>query len=358
MAEPWKDKAWLEEKYWRENLSLKQIADIVGADHSTVRYQMQKLGIPRRTLSQSKQGRKLCLSLEQRQALSERQSNRKREKSSAWKGGHTVIEGRPYIYAPDHPMAKADGYIQESRLVMSEALGRTLSPDEVVHHIDGDPFNNHFRNLRLTSRSQHARRHLVRPGTEKRRRELKWCEIDGCPEPATKDSSRCVFHMSDWQLEDRLAKLLDEKVSGIERAIKTLVELEEQKAINIQFREHEQRGSLEDIRRREDQLMQGAQQQHEAKRQRFEQALKEAPKVRIMPFITEIIQINGVKRHLVAGLLTEVEKPFADEFFFRETQRREALILEGKLAIDPDKPLESQDKELGIVQEILRAKRI
>jgi len=184
------------------------------------------------------------------------------------------------------------------------------------------------------------------------------CAVAGCPEPATKDSPRCVFHQSTWELEDRLRNLLDEKVSGIERAIKTLVELEEQKAINIQFREHEQRGTLEDIRKREDQLLQEGQKRHEAKRLRFEAALKEAPKVRVMPLTTEIIEISGVRRHLVAGLQTELEKPFADELSFRETQRREALILEGKLAIDPDKPLESQDKELGIVQEILRAKRI
>ena len=38
-------------------------------------------------------------------------------------------------------------------------LGRKLSSDEVVHHIDGDKLNNSWENLEVVSRSEHAREH-------------------------------------------------------------------------------------------------------------------------------------------------------------------------------------------------------
>jgi hypothetical protein len=50
-------------------------------------------------------------------------------------------------------------YEPEHRLVMERFLGRKLSPDEHVHHIDGDTLNNSPSNLQLVSRSEHMRIH-------------------------------------------------------------------------------------------------------------------------------------------------------------------------------------------------------
>lgn len=50
-------------------------------------------------------------------------------------------------------------YIPEHRLIMAEKLGRALSRDELVHHIDGDHTNNAPDNLEVTDRSAHARHH-------------------------------------------------------------------------------------------------------------------------------------------------------------------------------------------------------
>lgn len=44
----------------------------------------------------------------------------------------------------------------EHRVIMEEYLGRPLSPDETVHHLDGDRLNNNVENLELWS-SRHPK---------------------------------------------------------------------------------------------------------------------------------------------------------------------------------------------------------
>ena len=45
---------------------------------------------------------------------------------------------------------------------MEKQLGRRLSFNEIVHHIDGDKSNNELSNLEILSRSEHAKMHLKR----------------------------------------------------------------------------------------------------------------------------------------------------------------------------------------------------
>jgi hypothetical protein len=52
-----------------------------------------------------------------------------------------------------------DGWIEEHRYVMEKSLGRKLTKNEIVHHIDHDKLNNDISNLELTSRSEHMRHH-------------------------------------------------------------------------------------------------------------------------------------------------------------------------------------------------------
>lgn len=91
---------------------------------------------------------------------------RRRELSPRWKGGRKQRkDGYVLVVAPEghpHPadVHKRTGiaYILEHRLVMEGLLGRYLLPEEVVHHIDGDPSNNAPANLRLyASKSEHMR---------------------------------------------------------------------------------------------------------------------------------------------------------------------------------------------------------
>lgn len=51
---------------------------------------------------------------------------------------------------------------QQARGIMAEKLGRPLTRNEIVHHIDGNWRNNALSNLEITTRSEHIKEHLAR----------------------------------------------------------------------------------------------------------------------------------------------------------------------------------------------------
>ena len=72
-----------------------------------------------------------------------------------WKGGKTLLDGYVRIRIPDHPAA-CNGYVSEHRYVMEQHLGRPLTKDEDVHHINGIKTDNRIENLRLILHSKHS----------------------------------------------------------------------------------------------------------------------------------------------------------------------------------------------------------
>ena len=86
--------------------------------------------------------------------------SQKGTRSPTWKGGHRITNGYVELMRPGHPNATHKGYVREHRLVMEAHLGRHLTPEEVVHHIDGDKANNAVENLQLVeSKAAHIRLH-------------------------------------------------------------------------------------------------------------------------------------------------------------------------------------------------------
>lgn len=77
---------------------------------------------------------------------------------ASWKGGRVGVAGGylgVLVNAAD-PMAsmrQSAGYVLEHRLVMARAMGRPLTPQESVHHINGDRQDNRIENLQLRTGS-------------------------------------------------------------------------------------------------------------------------------------------------------------------------------------------------------------
>jgi hypothetical protein len=53
------------------------------------------------------------------------------------------------VHCPGHPMARSRGHVLQHRLVMANHLGRSLRPDERVHHKNGVRHDNRLENLDL-----------------------------------------------------------------------------------------------------------------------------------------------------------------------------------------------------------------
>ena len=72
------------------------------------------------------------------------------------------------VYRPDHfhhNLGKDyEGWVYEHRYVMECHLGRALKRNEIVHHKDGDIYNNDISNLEVLSRSEHTHRHMQEKG--------------------------------------------------------------------------------------------------------------------------------------------------------------------------------------------------
>lgn len=90
----------------------------------------------------------------------------KGEHHPAWKGGRTVDkDGYVMVWIPDDdPMAvmrNDGGYVREHRLVVARSLGRPLTLDEEVHHVNGVKSDNRIGNLAAMSKDEHTRLHSL-----------------------------------------------------------------------------------------------------------------------------------------------------------------------------------------------------
>jgi len=143
------NKEWLYNEYIINKKSIKDIASIVGCKKGTIQSSLKWAKIPRRIDSVG--------------FLLKYPDGRFGEYSSNWRGGkrNGGENGRyTMILKHNHPHADSSGYVMEHRLVIEEKLGRILTKDEIVHHLDGNGHNNDISNLQLTTRKKHFKDHF------------------------------------------------------------------------------------------------------------------------------------------------------------------------------------------------------
>ncbi len=98
-----------------------------------------------------------------------------------------IVDYYILIYKPRHSRAVGEGYVYEQVLVAEKQLGRSLTPDEDVRHINGDTQDNRPSNLEIVSTNIDYRAQAV----------------DGNTGPLNRKSSRvfmpCKFQRECWK---------------------------------------------------------------------------------------------------------------------------------------------------------------
>ena len=92
-----------------------------------------------------------------------------------WTIENTVMNGNYWnAVVKDHPKATNNGYVLLHRVIVENELGRLLSDDEVVHHINEDKLDNRIENLQVMSKAEHTRLHRS-TGRTKVQLKCPWC---------------------------------------------------------------------------------------------------------------------------------------------------------------------------------------
>ena len=142
MIKGYKDKEILAKKY-KELGSMQKVADYFGVSKKLILNHMKRFDIPRNPRPSKQE---------------------KPKKIDTFHKGYTITwNGYKMVKCPNHPHCDGKGYIREHILVMEKYLGRYLTEDEVVHHIDENKLNNDISNLQLMTKYEHKCYHSSKP---------------------------------------------------------------------------------------------------------------------------------------------------------------------------------------------------
>jgi hypothetical protein len=85
---------------------------------------------------------------------------RRMENSPFWKGGrHKDHHGYWWVFKPEHPYCKSNGYVLEHRLVYEQYHKCCLLSWSEIHHLNQHRDDNRIENLELMNKSRHIKLH-------------------------------------------------------------------------------------------------------------------------------------------------------------------------------------------------------
>lgn len=173
----------LVEMYIKQEMTVLKIAEALDLSASQVLWCMERVGIERRDRTcgfyqctgkpHPHLGKRGPLSYMWRRKASQKSRDKrsrtmkriaKRGKEHhAWQGGKTRhSSGYILVKKHEHPLANIHGYVFEHHLVMEQKIGRPLTREEVVHHINGFKDDNRPSNLLLLPNTgAHTRLHAM-----------------------------------------------------------------------------------------------------------------------------------------------------------------------------------------------------
>jgi len=141
----------IKKMYLEKDMSTYQIAKAFGCSAFTIGERLKEMDINRRTQAECNKHR----------IRNNPDWANKVSKGLHFKGS-SVSHGYKLIYCPEHPMATKTKYVREHRLVAEDMLGRYLTSEEEVHHIDFNPLNNESDNLYVfSSKGEHTNYHFM-----------------------------------------------------------------------------------------------------------------------------------------------------------------------------------------------------